>query len=92
MPNETIQEKLNRNAYKSTLPYFSPKENPERNRLYKEDSRRLNEEFKREVFETLDIVDNPKAEMLYSKAWDSGHSNGYSEVYYEALDLVDLIS
>jgi hypothetical protein len=92
MTNETIEEKLNRNAYRSRLPYFIAKDNPEGHRLYKEDSRRLNEEFKKDLFQTLDIVGHPKAEMLYDKAWDSGHSNGYSEVYYDALDLVDLIS
>ena len=54
-------------------------------------SSELHEQFKRELFEELGILDNPKREELFSKAWELGHSAGYSEVYNYARDLVDLI-
>ena len=48
-------------------------------------------EFRAALLDELGITDNPKAELLYSKAWQLGHSCGYSEVASYAADLVDLI-
>ena len=52
---------------------------------------KLHEQFKKELFDELGISDNPKREMLFSKAWEQGHGCGYAEVYNYARDLVDLI-
>lgn len=49
------------------------------------------DQFKNDLFEELSITDNPKRELLFQKAWELGHSSGYSEVYLYACDLVDLI-
>lgn len=35
--------------------------------------------------------ENPKAQKLFSIAWDFGHANGFSEVYSYATQLVDLV-
>lgn len=51
----------------------------------------LHRQFKKELFDELGISDNPKREMLFSKAWEQGHGCGYAEVYNYACDLVDLI-
>lgn len=48
-------------------------------------------EFKQDLFEELEITDNPKRDLLFEKAWDRGHSYGFYEVYNTALDLVELI-
>ena len=58
---------------------------------YNEESKRIYEEFKNDLFEELDITDNPKKEILFSKAWDMSHSYGFESVYYKAEDLVELI-
>ena len=52
----------------------------------------LQQQFKMDAFIELGIVDNPKANLLYSKAWEHGHANGLSEVWYYLQDLVELIS
>jgi hypothetical protein len=59
--------------------------NPAVHAAYREEVRRLIEEFKSD--NDLEIVGNPKAELLWSKAWELGHS---SDVYSYASDLVDL--
>lgn len=46
--------------------------------------------FKEDLFADLGISDHPLRDKLFSKAWDDGHSSGYSEVYNCALNLVDL--
>lgn len=55
------------------------------------DKNRLQEEFKADAFEELGITNNPKAELLFSKAWELGHSYGLSEVWIYLQDLVELI-
>lgn len=71
---------------------FDEEEYKKANDAYNKENARLFEEFKKDLFADLGIADNPKAEKLFSIAWDKGHSGGYSEVYNEALDLVDLIT
>jgi hypothetical protein len=91
MSKETFQDKLNRNAYRTKLPYFSPKEDPRGNKEFHDANTRLELEFKKDLFEELGITNNPKAEKLYNYAWDLGHSAGYHEVYSYAQDLLELI-
>jgi hypothetical protein len=52
---------------------------------------RLCLEFKRDALEDLGITDNPKADLLFDKAWEKGHSSGFREVYDHLNDLVELI-
>jgi hypothetical protein len=47
--------------------------------------------FDDDVFADLGISDNPKRHKLMAIAWEHGHSCGYSEVYYYASELVELI-
>lgn len=58
---------------------------------YKQDEQRRHNEFKADAFAELGITGHPKAEALFAKAWEAGHSHGYSEVWGEMLNLVDLI-
>lgn len=48
-------------------------------------------EFKNDMFNELGIQDNPKRELLYQKAYEMGHSYGFSEVFSYACDLAELI-
>lgn len=48
-------------------------------------------QFKADLLEEAGITDHPKADMLFNKAWEQGHSSGYSEVYNCFYDLLDLI-
>jgi hypothetical protein len=49
------------------------------------------EEFFEYFCDYVDILpEHPKASLLFSKSWENGHSDGYSSVLDEGLDLVDL--
>lgn len=48
-------------------------------------------EFKYDALEDLGITDNPKADLLFDKAWEKGHSSGFREVCDHLDDLVELI-
>jgi len=59
--------------------------------IYQQKTAELHEQFKQDLFEYLGISNNPKKDLLFSKAWEYGHSCGLYEVYLHAEDLVDLI-
>lgn len=58
---------------------------------YNAETARVTAEFKADLFKDLGIENHPMREKLYSKAWEDGHSAGFSEVYNCASNLVDLI-
>jgi hypothetical protein len=50
------------------------------------------EKWKNDLLVHLGVkLDHPKADLLISKAYEHGHSSGYSEILNSAEDLVDLI-
>jgi hypothetical protein len=63
----------------------------EMQKAFRDDEARLETLFKNDLFEFFDVKDNPKADLLYSKCYDLGHSGGMTEVYSKFDDLVDLI-
>lgn len=94
----TFIEKLQSGYYSANIyPYVSYKEakvDPAKDaqrKGYDVDSKRRHAEFKVDAFAELNITNHPKANLLFEKAWEEGHSNGYSEVWYHMQDLVDLI-
>lgn len=79
--------------YTNNLPYPKRGDPDFREKLeaYHAETRRIIEVFKQDLFVELGLVDNPKKDLLFSKAWDLGHSNGFSEVYVYAVDLAELV-
>ena len=58
---------------------------------YNERQTALHEEFKHDLIEENGLASNPKVELLFSKAWEHGHSAGYQEVAYWFNDLAELV-
>ena len=58
---------------------------------YRNEDARLTNLFKKDAFEELGIADNPKREKLYEIAWELGHADGLSEVWWHMVDLAQLI-
>ena len=56
----------------------------------KAEGRRLKEKFKADLFDDLDITDNPKAELLFNLALEYGGVE-ISRVYDYAVEMVELI-
>lgn len=84
----TVAEIKKRRAYLETL---VEKEYKKYLSQYKREQRKLEEEFKMDAFEELDILDNPKREKLYYVAYQKSHGFGYGDIYAEMCDLVELI-
>ena len=51
----------------------------------------LGTQFRHDLFRELGIEGNPKANLLYDKAYQYGHSSGMGEVFLYASSLVKLI-
>lgn len=51
----------------------------------------LESEFKSDLEVYFGVIDNPKCDLLYHKAWEHGHSAGLYEVANVYSDLVELI-
>jgi len=91
--NLTVREKIQAGEYRSKLPY------PERlaadyrelRRAYQLDQARLDLQFKVDLIRENGVEGHPKADLCYSKAWDHGHSSGYSEVVTYFEDFVELL-
>lgn len=58
---------------------------------YYDEENRCDELFRRDLEREHDVKDNPKADLLWAKAWERGHANGHHEVASVYGDLVDLI-
>lgn len=75
-----------------TIEYFNAREDYDKKvKSWNAKCNRLEQEFKHDLFEELGLTENPKADLLYSKAWEYGHSAGFEEVFYYASELADLI-
>lgn len=51
----------------------------------------LEAEFRLDLESAFDMVGHAKADLLYAKAWQRGHSGGLHEVAQEYNDLVELV-
>jgi hypothetical protein len=57
---------------------------------YSEESKRLQDEFRRDLISEYKMSHHPKANQLFNKAWDMGCAGGPEEVEYYFRDLVEL--
>lgn len=58
---------------------------------YCDETGRLMDLFKKDLFEEYGVTSNPKAEACYSIAYDLGHSNGLGEIELHFDRIVELI-
>ena len=47
--------------------------------------------FKADVLAENGLTGHPKADLVFSKAWEHGHSSGNNDVAYWVADLADLV-
>lgn len=85
---------MNYNAYRNMLPY--PQRGDPNSAVLREafntETARLEAIFKHDFMLELGIENHPKAELLFRKAWEMGHSNGYGEVVSIGQSLLELVS
>lgn len=60
--------------------------------VYNKRNAELHAEFKADLIENAGLTGHPKTELLFSKAWDHGHAQGYGSVEYWFNDLAELVA
>lgn len=63
----------------------------EKIREYNRKVNEITEKFKLALFKEHGVESNPKAEKVWSLAWEHGHSSGYSEIEIYFEEFVELI-
>lgn len=58
---------------------------------YREEEIRLTKQFYDDAIKEAGLSNHPKKDIIYSKAWEDGHSGGYSEVFNKLLDLAEFV-
>ena len=57
---------------------------------YREENKRLQDEFRRDLIEHYEMTGHPKADKIFNKAWDMGCSLGYQAIQEYFEDFVEL--
>lgn len=92
-----ISEKIKvENYYKTKLPYYTRKGNPEGHARYVADESRLLKEFEQDlrVHGNLQIgfeMTDDQFKSVFEKAWSDGHAFGYHDVIHYFDELLNVI-
>jgi hypothetical protein len=57
---------------------------------YYEEQEKLKNEFREDLIAEYHMTNHPKANKIFDKAWELGHSKGHEEVEYYFQDLTEL--
>jgi len=57
---------------------------------YYEEQDKLKNQFRKDLIAEYRMTNHPKANKIFDKAWELGHSKGYEEVEYYFCDFVEL--
>lgn len=82
-----VQEEAKRKTERA----FQRDQQREEMRRKNEEARRQAEELKARLERENGVVNHPKRDLLWAKAWEHGHSAGLSEVEIWYDDLVELL-
>ena len=82
----SIHDNISQGKYRNRLEFFETTRD-----IYRAETNRLDAQFRADLEAEHGLANHPKADKIYSLAWEYGHSAGYIEValYYE--DLIELI-
>lgn len=85
---KTFHERIQNRDYHTTLPWGPSRETRD---AYHADQRRLEAQFKADLFEEYGVTGHPKADKAYAIAWEHGHASGFSEIEAFFSEIVCLI-
>ncbi len=92
MDSKSIKTKIQAGFYHPKTDFVPHKVNPVLHDAYRMEQKRLKDQFKADALKELGLSDHPKAELLWDKANEHGHGNGYSEVWIYLEDFAELLT
>ncbi|MGH7974860.1 MAG: hypothetical protein ACREBR_04995 [bacterium] len=91
VPELSIYDRLNAGEFENKLPWERHSKDQAVWDAYNVETARLTAAFKLACEEDHGFVGHPKADLLWSKAWEHGHSSGLYEVYNYYNDFADFL-
>lgn len=107
MTYEELNNKIENGDYNTKLPYPPYRENPKDRESLKDIDRKLRDNYRLDEFRLKELfgadlrkvveaefgkpITDKQYQVIFNKAWEDGHSCGYSEVLIYASNYVDLI-
>ena len=86
-----MYDRINAGEFENQLPYAGYRADKKTFDAYMKERDRLAALFKSEALKSVGLENHPKKDIIYSKAWEDGHSRGYSEVYGKLVELAEFI-
>lgn len=89
-PFEIMLQKLDQKDYANSVVTDAVMTREEK-QAFREEEARIITRFKSDLEEAYGMAEHPKHELLWSMAWERGHSSGLRTVLQEYDDLADLL-
>lgn len=86
-----VREKIEAKAYVADY-YLPGTKTPRPRKEYYAENFMLMRQFQSDLAAENGLTDHPKADLLFAKAWEHGHSSGLMDVVHWYEDLADLLS
>jgi hypothetical protein len=63
-----------------------------RQETYNSETKKLVEQFRKDLAEEFDLTSHPKEGKLFEMAWARSHGEGFASVYHTYSDLTELLN
>ena len=60
-------------------------------KTYHDEQNKLHEEFRNDCFNYYGIQNDPSRDVIFSRAWEQGHSSVYYEVFNEIDNILEFV-
>lgn len=94
-PYEVVMGLINSDAFENKKPYPSTDRwSPEGRAMvadYRAEESRIIGHFREACEKAFGMAGHPKAELLWKKAWEHGHANGYRDVLFYYDDFAEFL-
>lgn len=88
---KSVSDRIRAGYYKNTKPYGSVLINRNEFEVYHAEEKRLNELLRSDLAEEHDVVGHAKEPLLWTMAWNEGHSSGLQDVESYYNEFVQLM-
>lgn len=82
---DMIYERLREGFYESKLDWKADHD------AHRKDTYRLQNLFEEQALEAVGLKDSPNAKLIWSKAWEHGHSAGLHEVWIHVVEFAEFV-
>lgn len=87
----TFEDKIKNGYYENKLPYRTYKQNQQMNDDYRNETRRLENEFKEDVLQACGLANHPKRDRIFLYVMEANDGESKMVIYESLIELSDLV-